>query len=353
MRIIAHIEWRPELDPETPLDQHEGKWESLLEPMFERAVALGGRVIGWGRRSITVDFLWDGLYDSVDFLVDAPLAPELSAGLCAGEPKIIYDGLRLAFAVGPALGKAAALAELARPGEVLVSPELVRDAGGRLGTAGEVGSRPGRPAIRAFVLDPVSPILESEAPEPLSRRDALELVPSVVSYHPPSSRSPESERARHVDRLVSVTEALGDAAPAVFPAEITAALRKRDAASLQQLAKTVRANHALESAERLDAMAELAGGKSGEALRRLRASKEKSLTEDPSTRCRAALALAVALSAAGRPYQAALEALDGVARARQGGDRRGELACARFLSQLALTLGDNASADAWGKLESA
>src|SRR5690606_42026764 len=56
------------------------------------------------------------------------------------------------------------------------------------------------------------------------------------------------------------------------------------------LAQTVRGNDALESAERLDAMADLADGKSGEALRRLRISKERSAKEDASTRCRAALA---------------------------------------------------------------
>lgn len=350
MRILVHLEWRSEIDPEVSPGEAASKWDSILEPMFERAVALGGRVIGWGPCSFAADFSWDALYDAVDFLVDAPIAPELSAGLCSGEPRVIYDGLRLACVVGECVRLAAALAELARPGEVLVSPELVQAAAGRLGTAGEVGPRPGRPSLQAFLLDPVSPVLDTEAPEPLSRRDALELVPNVRSAHPPSSRAPESERVRQVERLVSATEALGDAVPAVFPLDITAALRKRDAVSLQKLAQTVRKNDALESAERLDAMADLADGKSGEALRRLRVSKERSTKEDASTRCRAALALAVALSAAGRPYEAALEALDGVARAREGHDRRGELACARFLSRLATMIGDHSSADAWAGL---
>lgn len=353
MRIIAHLEWRSGSDSEVDPQSDSGAWDNLLELMFERAIALGGRVVGWGVSSVTVDFSWDGLYDAVDFLMDAPLAPEIAAGLCCGEPTIVYDGLRLALAVGPPIRTAARLAELARPGEVLVSPTMVRIAAGRLGTAGEIGLRQGRPVMSAFILDPVNPVLESEAPARRLEGEQAEYPQLNAATHPSSSRASESERVRHVERLVTVTEALGDATPAVFPAEISTALRKRDAASLQQLAETVRSHDAFESAERLDAIAELAGGRSGEALRRLRLSKEKSRSQDGSTRCRASLALAVALSVAGRPYEAALEGLDGVGRARSVNDRRGELACARFLSQLALSLGDLPSAEAWAGLQSA
>jgi hypothetical protein len=97
-------------------------------------------------------------------------------------------------------------------------------------------------------------------------------------------------------------------------------------------------------------MATLASGKSGEALRRLRKAKEKASHEDASAQCRASLALAVALVSAGRPYEAALEGLEGIARAREGSDERGERACARFLAQLCLTLKDQESADAWAAI---
>jgi len=147
---------------------------------------------------------------------------------------------------------------------------------------------------------------------------------------------------------MSTTEALGDEDAGVFPKELNSTLKKRDAASLHELAQSVRAHDAVDAADRLDAIAELADGKSGEALRRLRQSKGRAPAEDLSARCRAALALAVALASAGRPYEAALEGLDGIARAREGGDERGERACARFLSQLSTTLGDHGSASAWG-----
>jgi hypothetical protein len=139
----------------------------------------------------------------------------------------------------------------------------------------------------------------------------------------------------------------GVEAPAVFPGDISAALRKKDAASLQELAESVRSHAAPDAAERLDAMASLANGRSGEALRRLRRAKEKASHEGPTAQCRAALALGVALASAGRSYEAALEGLEGISRARQGSDERGERACARFLAQIAHNLRDHASAEAW------
>ncbi len=349
-RVIVHIEWRPELDPETSSETREEQWASLVAPLFERVSALGGRVIGWGQRSLTTDFSWDGLYDAIDFLVDASLAPELAGGMCHGAPQVIFDAGRAALCVGPEMLQATQLAQLARPGEVLVSPEIVEESDGRLGVSAEVGERPGRINIPAWILNPQEPLLESAAPGPASDFEGLQLVPAERRTHPPSSRSPESVRVRQVDRLVSSAEAIGDAVSAVFPPELTTALRKRDENSLHELARSVRAKNALESAERLDAIAELAAGKAGEALRRLRKSKENSMSENPSTRCRAALALAVALSSAGRPYEAALEGLDGIARAREGQDGVGEKACARFLAQLSKNFHDEGSALRWKEL---
>jgi class 3 adenylate cyclase len=352
MRILVHAEWRPEIDPDVSEEQRDEQWAEMVVPLFERAIALGGRTIGWSARTITVDFSWDGLYDAIDFLVDAPLAPDLAAGISHGQLKVVYDGARIAFALGAPLRVARNLANLARPGEVLLSPSLVEDSQGRLGTLGEVGKRPGRPEVPGILLDPEHPLKETKKPDAPTREEVIEMMPAERSSHPPSSRAPESERVRQMDRFVSTTAALGDTAPAVFPEEVSKALRKRDAESLHRLAESIRSHAAPEAAERLDAMAQLADGKSGEALRRLRRSKENAPQDDPSARCRAALALGVALATAGRPYEAALEALDGLARAREGKDERGERACARFLSQLSLTFRDQYSSEAWGLLGS-
>jgi hypothetical protein len=350
MRIVVHAEWRPEIDSDVSEEQRDEQWADIVLPLFERAIALGGRLVRWSSRSVTVDFSWDGLYDAIDFLVDAPLAPDLATGISHGQLKVVYDGARIAFALGAPLRVARNLAQLARPGEVLLSPEIVADSQGRIGTAGEVGRRPGRPDVPGILLDPEHPLKETQIPAAPSRSEGIELVPAARRSHPPSSPAPESERVRQVNRFVSTTAALGDTAPAVFPEEVSKALRKRDAQSLHALAESIRNHAAPQAAERLDAMAQLADGKSGEALRRLRRSKESAPMDDPSARCRSALALGVALATAGRPYEAALEALDGLARAREGKDERGERACARFLSQLSLTFRDKYASEAWGLL---
>lgn len=344
-RIVVHVAWRSELDPDVTLEQRDSQWVELLTPLFERAMALGGRVVGWAPYELVVDFAWDGLYDAVDFLVDAPLAPELSSAMTFGETEVVTDTGRVAMVVGPPLRRAAQLVKVARPGEVLLSPELVEVAEGRFGILGEAGSRAGRPDVAAFVLDPDNPLTDFEEVGPAS----VTFGPSPAHHSLPSSRAPAAVVARHVERLASTTAALGDTEGAVFPPELATALKKRDAESLQELARSIR-SHGGNAAERMEAIAELAGGKAGDALRRLRRSKEQAKTDDPSARCRAALALAVALMAAGRPYEAALEGLDGIARAREGLDQRGERACARFLAQLAQSMGDETSAQAWSGL---
>lgn len=166
----------------------------------------------------------------------------------------------------------------------------------------------------------------------------------------PSSNSPESFVERQVERLAMSAEVMARSDGSVFPPEVSSALRRRDADSLQALAKAARDHDAPEAADRLEAIAELAEGKSGEALRKLRRAKEKAQRDDPSARCRAALALGLALAAAGRPYEAALEGIEAVARAREGNDDRGQRACARFLSQVAAQLGDSDAARDWAQL---
>ncbi len=348
-RIVVHVAWRPELDPDVTAEQRDGQWAQLLAPLFERAVALGGRVVGWAPYELVLDFAWDGLYDAVDFLVDAPLAPELASAMSVGVPQVVADNGRIAIVVGPALRRAALLVKAARPGEVLLDPELVEAGQGRFGVLGETASRPGRSDLPVLVLDPENPLLELEEETPNSIALARTTSPSVVPGSSPSSRAPAAVVARHVDRLAHTTLALDDTEGSLFPIELASVLKKRDAESLQELARSVRP-HGPDAAERLEAIAELAGGRAGEALRRLRRSKQQAEGEDPTARCRAALALAVALMAAGRPYEAALEGLYGMARAREGKDQRGERACARFLSQLAGSMGDSASEQAWASL---
>jgi hypothetical protein len=333
------------VDAEKSHADHAGQWAELAAPLFERASALGGRVVGWGTQSVTVDFSWDALYDALDFLVDAPQLPELACGLCHGELRLVFESSRIALATGQPIALAAQLAGLARPGEILVSEQLVLEAEGRLRTVGEAGSRPGRPALAARVLDPDAPLIESPLSEiPASVRVRSSWPTPSRRVHPPDAFSGPAER------LAGAAEAVQRESNSTIPEALAAALRDRNHESLSSLAARAEAGPKSQVTERMSAMAQLLQGRPGDAVRRLRIAKEAAEPSGPEARCRAALALAVAFAALGRNHEAVLEGLSGLARAREAGDEKGERACARLLASLASSAGDERSAQIWTSL---
>jgi hypothetical protein len=86
-------------------------------------------------------------------------------------------------------------------------------------------------------------------------------------------------------------------------------------------------------ASRIDALARLARGQVGEALRALREAVEGAVAV-PSSRAQASLALALALAAANREEEALLAGLEALARARETRDPRAADACLAFLAKL-------------------
>ena len=184
-----------------------------------------------------------------------------------------------------------------------------------------------------------------------------ESQPPRTSSVPP--RGPSASRTSE-GSVVTLTESdvteLGpaDAAPRGIGSESSAAVeafRTGDLEAVERMAKQVRLDENRAGlADRLSAMAKLARGETGDAIRRLRAAAEESRKTKSRDRCRAALALGVALAAASRHEEALLEALDALARARETKDMRGEQACLRFLSQLAATVGHHDVAEAWSTL---
>lgn len=335
-RIVVHTRWCPSDDAETDSASGEAPltWAQLAAPLFDRASALGGRVVAWGHRFIAVDFAWDGLYDAIDYLVDAPLAPELASGMCHGDVIVIHEDARVAVGAGDTLFLAEQLAEVARPGEVLVSPAFVEASRGRVGTAGEAGKRPGRPAIAALVLDPAAPLLD------------------VATSSVPVESKPSSYVAERADALLASSEwpeerASSRPISSADPAVGSRALESKDARSLLELAESMHSSESPEVAERLDAMAELARGQSGDALRRLRDARERAAQVGGAENCRAILSLAVGLYSMGRYQEAVFEALEALARTREIHDERGEDAATLLLGRLGRALSDSNSAAAW------
>jgi hypothetical protein len=132
------------------------------------------------------------------------------------------------------------------------------------------------------------------------------------------------------------------------PARALEALRTGDAASVERLAKELRVEESRSGlADRLQAMADLARGDTGDAIRRLRDGANEARRSASRDRCRSLLALGVALAAANRNEEALLEVLDALARARETKDDRGERACLRFLSQLAKSAGHDEIGEEW------
>lgn len=158
-RLVVCARWRPPAAVGSVATRApEETWEQALRTLADRATALGGRLVGWHEGVLSVDFAPDGLQDAVDFLVDEPLATSLSCGMAHGELSTCVESHRMALCTGEVLQVAAALAEFARPGEVLVSPELVVASRGELLTSGPPRRREGREPVPALVLDVVHPL---------------------------------------------------------------------------------------------------------------------------------------------------------------------------------------------------
>ncbi|MCW5837603.1 MAG: hypothetical protein KIS78_34740, partial [Labilithrix sp.] len=144
---------------------------------------------------------------------------------------------------------------------------------------------------------------------------------------PPPSSAPGSQIARRLGELAKE------------------ALLAADDASLERWVDGLRAaGESPAYTERMRAMAWLGRGDIGDALRVLRRSRAELDPKDHRRRCQASLALGVALSVAGRPEEALLEAMDALARARQTADERGAKACLAFLAKLYTSVSREAEA---------
>jgi hypothetical protein len=181
--------------------------------------------------------------------------------------------------------------------------------------------------------------------------EALEDFARTRDHAPLWSRSltgPFSWEAPPASRRFSALTEIGPASEDALSGRAALALREGDLATIDQIVASLRAENAASPlADRLEAMAGLARGETGAPLGLLRGAKERAT--EAAERCRAGLALGIALAAAGRETDALLEGLDALARARESSDARGEQACSRFLAQLSRGAGDELAAQQWDR----
>src|SRR5690606_10443162 len=97
------------------------------------------------------------LQDAIDFMVDRPPSG-FSIGFAYGPLNEMLDGgPLLAACLGPTLDAAMALARMARSGEVLMEPGLVRASGGELLVRGARVATIGEQRVRGLKLDLAHP----------------------------------------------------------------------------------------------------------------------------------------------------------------------------------------------------
>ena len=297
------------------------KYLDRARALTRRAEALGAHLVAWG--STTVSFAWDleGAEEAITLAVGlhdpaAPLEAQWTCGIAEGEleplaPKSVQGDPRAGLAWGEPLLRATALARIAASGEVLLDASLSALRSGDLASAGVRAGVDVDREVSGVKLDLVSPWL---------RRASQ-----------PGAPTPESTSAESEDPDAFATRML----------ELTRrALVAGNSQSLQRLSEGLRATGEHDAlADRMRAMARLSRGQIDESLRALRQSRTAAEGEPAGVRCQASLALAFALQTAGLPDEALLEALDALARAREGSDSRAQAACLAFLAKLFARVG--------------
>lgn len=274
-----------------------------------------GKLAAWGSAFFALAWNVDAIVAALEIATALRVEGNAwSCGLAVG-PVELLDADAHALILGGALAFAEGLAAAAKPGEAWAHAGVVALHGASIRAAAPVAMTWGGREMQAALLDLT---VKSAAP---SIRPAAPPEPKI------RYRSPSTFDAEEVD-----PEAL-----AARLAQLSRdALLDGDAQSLERWSDGLKATGEKDAlAERMRAMARLARGRVGDALRALREAR-KYAEEDGTieARCQASLALGVGLAFAGRVDDALLEGMDALARAREAGDAQAEQACLAFLQRL-------------------
>lgn len=303
--------------------------------LARRAEALGAELVAWG--AITVAFAWDPelVEEAVALAVTAHEGAEgpegaWACGVAEGEmERLENSGARAELAWGPPLVHASLLAREARPGQVLVDAKVGALASGELRIRARVAARDLGVELAAAELDLERPWGRAEARA--SQRAGPIGGPSGEERE---AEAELEEPERFAQRMVELTRH---------------ALLSGNARSLERWSEGLKVTGEHDAlAERMRALARVSRGQAAEALRSLYAIRRATAGQPRTIQCQASLALAFALLAAGLPDEALLEALDALAQARAGGDRKAAGACLAFLAKLYARVGMRAEAQRIG-----
>jgi hypothetical protein len=278
----------------------EGTYLSRARALCARGEALGARLVAWSAAVFALAWDPDSIEEAIELAIsvrDEARSPSRAwaCGLAEGElePLAAHDS-RAGLAWGEALLTAASLARIAKPGDVLVDGDVRAVRAGQLQLTGIRAATDAGRRVRGWqlhlelpwkVAEDIAPDIGSDRPPPeddeeeVSSAEILQIIEEVHPFDVPPRRTEADVSVRRMLRSASVASAV-DALP---------------------------------------------------VLRRARTDAD---LQSPADRCRTSLALALALSMAGRHDEALLEALDALARAREQGTSEPFEACRALLAKL-------------------
>ncbi len=289
----------------------------------------GGALAGWASSFFALAWNADAISAALE--IASALREEGNAWSCAlavGHVELL-DPDANDLVLGEALAAAEGLAAAAKAGQAWAHASILAMHGAKIRASALVKMAWGGREFQGALLDLRPPKTSSPSILPVPAAAPVALPPTPPTPPPPEVRyrSPSTFDAEEVD-----PEALA----ARLAQMARDALLDGDAQSLERWSDGLKATGEKDVlAERMRAMARLAKGRVGDALRALREAR-KYAEEDGSAeaRCQASLALGVGLAFAGRVDDALLEGMDALARAREAGDPQAEQACLAFLQRL-------------------
>ena len=291
--------------------------------MCSRGEALGGRLVAWSAGVLAIAFDDDAIEEAVTLAATVgELAPSAerawSGGIAEGELEpLAPDGQRMHLAWGEALLAATGLARVARAGEVLVDGDVRALRAGQLALIGARSSTDAGRRVRGWRLDLDRPWKRGSADGEWVDAANRAVAASVVG-----AGGEERISASFIEE-VSTAQVLEiiDAAGAPSGPSTGAGASSRPPGLT--LADRVRALSIRDQ-----------GSDPVVALTDLRKARSQAAEGPAAARCQIALALAMALSIAGRPEEALLDALDALACARETKEPKAVGACIALLSRL-------------------
>jgi hypothetical protein len=346
---------------------------SRARSLTSRAEALGATLAAWS--ATTFAFAWDGesLEEAISFAVslreEAP-RPEhaFACGIAEGHMELLApSGQRAELAWGPALVLATSLARIAMPGEVLLDGDVRAMRAGELATTGTRTSTDAGRRVRGWKLDVERPYRKGSRtsavpvppPPPPIRLTPPPSDPALIDVEttakvtlPPSFELPSDPDRTDEHGIVIVSELEELPEDALEVADANTAPSAAEGDTTWNDATEVRkpppespppplppANGSARPpaervSEQLRAVAASSRAPSAATLIALRRKRVQLEGAPPGARCQASLALAMALSLAGRHDEALLEALDATARAREASDPRATAVCLTLLAKV-------------------